>query len=58
MCLVTEKTMESGGQTPRCFDMLPYGSAKNIDGVHWRQPSEIGENGNEGVKVIKQLTDS
>lgn len=58
MCLVTEKAMASGGKTPWCFDILPYDSAKNIDGVLWREPSEIGENGNEGVKLIKQLTDS
>lgn len=45
MCLVTEKAMASGGKTPWCFDMLPY-DAKNIDGVLWREPSEIGENGN------------
>lgn len=58
MCLVTGKSMASGGKTPWCFDMLPYDSAKNIDGVLRRQPTEIGENANEGVKLIKQLTDS
>lgn len=58
MCLVTEKAMTSRGKTPWCFDILPYDSAKNIDGVLRRQPTEIGENANEGVKLIKQLTDS